>query len=153
MSRLAKYMEKLGELDFESFKERNPDFAPLGYEDGQEMDEQTMIEAEETYIEEFRQHKRMYYMEKLHVEVVDDALLSQLARTYVGGLQWVLLYYFRGVPSWGWFFPCHYAPYVSDIKGFETFQPEFQLGRPFMPFEQVLFFVFKTFNEKKTMEE
>lgn len=56
---------------------------------------------------------------------------------YVTGLQWVLYYYYCGVPSWGWFFPSHYAPFVSDIVGIESFEPEFELGSPFTPFEQV----------------
>ena len=36
------------------------------------------------------------------------------------------------------FYPHHYAPYVSDIKGFSDIQIDFQVGHPFLPFEQLL---------------
>ena len=35
------------------------------------------------------------------------------------------------------FFPSHYAPMVSDLVGLADLQPEFNLGQPFHPFEQV----------------
>ena len=44
------------------------------------------------------------------------------------GLQWVLLYYYKGVPSWSWFFDSHYAPFVSDLKNVAQIKIEFRLG-------------------------
>ena len=38
------------------------------------------------------------------------------------------------------FFPSHYGPYVSDVKGFQDVVPNFlheRQGEPFLPFQQV----------------
>ena len=34
-----------------------------------------------------------------------------------GACRWTLHYYTRGCPSWGWFFPYHYGPFISDLVG------------------------------------
>jgi len=64
---------------------------------------------------------------------------------YVRALQWVVNYYYQGVCSWGFYFPHHYAPLVSDMQYIdETNQGDvdhitkFDLGAPFKPFEQLL---------------
>lgn len=65
-------------------------------------------------------------------------VLKEQASEYVKGLQWILHYYYNGVPSWSWFYPFHYAPYISDIKDFSDFAIEFELSQPFLPFEQLM---------------
>ena len=69
---------------------------------------------------------------------VDKAVLAEQSKCYVVGIQWVLHYYYSGVPSWSWFYPYHYAPYMSDVRGFSDIVIEFELGSPFHPFEQLL---------------
>jgi len=64
-----------------------------------------------------------YYREKMHVDVYDEAFRLEQARTYVTGLQWVLSYYYHGVVSWSWFYPSHYAPFVTDVHGIEDYVP------------------------------
>lgn len=65
---------------------------------------------------------------------------DDLCHKFLEGMQWVLSYYEKGVPNWNWFFPYHYAPMAIDIaKHIESYEtPEFYLGRPFSPFEQLL---------------
>lgn len=59
-------------------------------------------------------------------------------RHYISALQWILHYYYRGVPSWSWYYPNHYAPYISDLTNILEMHSDFQLGTPFLPFEQLL---------------
>ncbi|XP_078266540.1 5'-3' exoribonuclease 1 isoform X2 [Rhinoraja longicauda] len=87
---------------------------------------------------EFRQYKRVYYMTKMGIEVVSDEFLAQQAGCYVQAIQWILHYYYHGVQSWSWYYPFHYAPYLSDICKISKLKITFDMGRPFMPFEQLL---------------
>ena len=87
---------------------------------------------------EFRYHKNNYYMTKMNFSVVTPADLRDQALNYVRGLQWILNYYYNGICSWSWFYPFHYAPYISDIKDFSDVDIEFEKGNPFLPFEQLL---------------
>ncbi|KAK6302558.1 hypothetical protein J4Q44_G00269130 [Coregonus suidteri] len=98
-------------------------------EDGEEED---MFEAE------FRQYKRTYYMTKMGVEVVSDDFLANQALCYVEGIQWILHYYYHGVQSWSWYYPHHYAPFLSDVRNIAHLKLTFDMGKPFMPFQQLL---------------
>ncbi|KAM7013423.1 5'-3' exoribonuclease 1 [Passerculus sandwichensis] len=95
-------------------------------------------EDDDLFETEFRQYKRTYYMTKMGVEVVSDAFLADQAECYVQAIQWILHYYYHGVQSWSWYYPYHYAPYLSDIHNISELKIKFELGKPFMPFEQLL---------------
>lgn len=88
--------------------------------------------------------KSRYYKDKFGIgfgpvaSKEDGELLRALVQSYAEALQWVMLYYFRGVPSWGWFFPFHYAPMASDMTGLPDLTIAFALGAPFKPFQQLL---------------
>ncbi|XP_050453966.1 5'-3' exoribonuclease 1 isoform X1 [Cataglyphis hispanica] len=90
------------------------------------------------YNMEFVQHKRDYYMNKLEYKNVDAEVLRSQAEGYVRAIQWNLRYYYHGCCSWSWYYPHHYAPYISDIKDFKDLKLEFELGEPFLPFQQLL---------------
>ena len=67
-------------------------------------------------------------------------------------------YYYSGVCSWGWFYDYHYAPRISgvchlmdptlswcshahgkiDFVGVDKMTFQFELGKPFRPFEQLM---------------
>ena len=86
--------------------------------------------------------KEAYYREKLDLKAGQPAPLDQLREAYCTGLAWVLQYYYRGVASWGWYYPFHYAPTASDLVGpglaAAVAEQRFELGQPFAPFEQLL---------------
>uniref|UniRef100_A0A3P8X5A2 5'-3' exoribonuclease 1 n=1 Tax=Cynoglossus semilaevis TaxID=244447 RepID=A0A3P8X5A2_CYNSE len=95
-------------------------------------------EEDDIFETEFRQYKRTYYMTKMGVDVVSDEFLAKQAKCYVEGIQWILHYYYHGVQSWSWYYPYHYAPFLSDVRNISSLKLTFDLGKPFMPFEQLL---------------
>ncbi|XP_023071116.1 5'-3' exoribonuclease 1 isoform X5 [Piliocolobus tephrosceles] len=95
-------------------------------------------EDDDLFETEFRQYKRTYYMTKMGVDIVSDDFLADQAACYVQAIQWILHYYYHGVQSWSWYYPYHYAPFLSDIRNISTLKIHFELGKPFKPFEQLL---------------
>ena len=106
--------------------------------DHHSSDSNTGDPRDNNYHIEFRQHKREYYIRKLgYVNVTADVLKEQ-AEGYVRAIQWNLHYYYNGCMSWSWYYPHHYAPWITDIRGFSNMKIEFEMGQPFLPFEQLL---------------
>jgi 5'-3' exoribonuclease 2 len=79
-----------------------------------------------------------YYEQKFHVRPNDLEFRHQVARAYVEGLSWVLLYYFQGCPSWTWYYPYHYAPFAADFVDLDKMKVKFEKGKPFRPYEQLM---------------
>jgi 5'-3' exoribonuclease 1 len=65
---------------------------------------------------------------------------QKIAHDYLEGLQWVLSYYTRGIPSWDWCFPFHYAPMASALEPHISsyVQPTYPKSAPYLPFLQLL---------------
>ncbi|KAG8224751.1 hypothetical protein J437_LFUL005320 [Ladona fulva] len=110
------------------------DFSEEEEDDDDDEDEPPNAEM----YQEFYQKKRDYYTNKLEFEKVTPEVLRSQAEGYVRAIQWNLNYYYNGVCSWSWFYPHHYAPYISDIKNFCNLEIKFELGEPFLPFQQLL---------------
>ena len=79
-----------------------------------------------------------YYEQKFHVSPNDIEFRHQVARSYVEGLAWVLLYYFQGCASWTWYYPYHYAPFAADFVDMDKQVIKFEKGTPFKPYEQLM---------------
>uniref|UniRef100_A0A6P7H425 5'-3' exoribonuclease 1-like n=1 Tax=Diabrotica virgifera virgifera TaxID=50390 RepID=A0A6P7H425_DIAVI len=88
--------------------------------------------------DDFMNFKKEYYKEKMEYVDVTPEVMRDQAEGYVRAIQWNLNYYYNGCCSWSWFYPHHYAPYISDIKGFTDLKLEFDMGKPFLPYEQLL---------------
>ncbi|KAI9709145.1 MAG: 5'-3' exoribonuclease 2 [Bogoriella megaspora] len=79
-----------------------------------------------------------YYEQKFHVDPSNKEFRHEVARHYVTGLAWVLLYYFQGCASWTWYYPYHYAPFAADCKDLAKIDINFDKGKPFRPYEQLM---------------
>ncbi|CAI0398451.1 unnamed protein product [Linum tenue] len=77
---------------------------------------------------------KRYYQEKFSAETPSEIEVQK----YTEGLLWVLQYYYCGVPSWNWYYPYHYGPFASDLKGLSQVKVKFHKGSPFKPFEQLM---------------
>lgn len=106
--------------------------------------EELMKETKDIYDDKFVQWKDKYYKDKLHFSIHDKDQLLDLTKHYVEGLQWVLYYYYKGCPSWNWYYRYHYAPRISDIStGLDDLieknvEIKFDKSHPFKPFEQLM---------------
>lgn len=79
-----------------------------------------------------------YYEQKFKADPRDIEFRQSVAREYVKGLAWVLLYYFQGCPSWDWYYPYHYAPFAADFTDIVNMKIHFEKGKIFKPFEQLM---------------
>ena len=90
----------------------------------------------------FKSHKRDYYRSKMQLAgdkpMKTNEFVKLQVASYIEALEWTLRYYYEGVPSWSWFYPFHYAPYLSDMKSISELKLDFNLGKPFHPFEQLM---------------
>ena len=79
-----------------------------------------------------------YYEQKFQVDASDVSFRNKVAKAYVEGLAWVLLYYFQGCPSWTWYYPYHYAPFAADFVELDKLRIHFEKGTIFKPYEQLM---------------
>ena len=56
------------------------------------------------------------------------------------GLKWVTLYYFDKNPSWDWYFPFDFPPFINDINKYliDINTINFDIGKQLEPFMQLL---------------
>lgn len=108
--------------------------------DFEELSSDTDLDTsrDKAYHIEFRQHKREYYIQKLGYRNVTPEVLREQAEGYVLAIQWNLHYYYNGCMSWSWYYKHHYAPWITDIRGFADMTITFDKGLPFLPFEQLM---------------
>ena len=84
--------------------------------------------------------KGRYYFEKMEMTPLDKEAHWKLRKSYMEGLMWCLAYYYKGCISWGWFYPYHYGPMLSDLIDVPRMFDEikFEIGAPLTPFQQLM---------------
>ena len=80
------------------------------------------------------------YREKYYNAHFEGENMETVCNDYLIGMQWILTYYTKEVPSWRWYFPHHYAPCASMIvKYISNFsRPRYHKGLPPSPFLQLM---------------
>lgn len=53
-----------------------------------------------------------------HGESSRPVNIDEVVHDYLEAIQWVMYYYYRGVPSWSWYLRCRYAPLLTDVMMF-----------------------------------
>jgi 5'-3' exoribonuclease 1 len=84
--------------------------------------------------------KGRYYFEKMNMTPIDKDAHYALRKSYMEGLMWCLAYYYKGCISWGWFYPYHYGPMLSDLIDVPKMFAEikFEIGAPLTPYQQLM---------------
>ena len=112
----------------------------------------TNLDFVERFLKKYNENqlegKSLYYEEKFKFffnEKEGITKIFELSKNYIEGIQFVLLYYFEGCPSWDWFYPYYYSPMISDIYEYIKYinlnnikNYDFQLSKPFNAFKQLL---------------
>lgn len=122
---------KATEFEFDSDPEQEED-------DEDEDEEPVDLDDDACFEKEFHQHRRHYYVDKMKYDDMTEEVLAEQAECYIRALQWTLSYYYHGVQSWSWYYPHHYAPFISDLKNFKNLVLKFDMSEPFLPFQQLM---------------
>ena len=90
--------------------------------------------------DEFKEERNTYYSSKLHLSLVNDELIKNISTSYLITFCWIYQYYYNGIPSWEWYYPFHYSPFISDLTIYSNdfIYPIFDHSTPIRPFEQLL---------------
>ncbi|KHJ40668.1 XRN 5'-3' exonuclease [Trichuris suis] len=93
---------------------------------------------DKTMDDEFLKYRIDYYMDKFDLSEFDPSLVENMKVNYLHALQWTLKYYYEGIVSWRWFYPFHYTPFITDLKGLQDVQLNFAKDSPLLPFQYML---------------
>ena len=83
-----------------------------------------------------QENKTRYYVEKMGIKSEKD--LADACGSFIKGMLWIYKYYFFECPSWDYYYPYYYAPFMCDLKEIDVIDIDFMETDPIKPFEQLL---------------
>ena len=90
-------------------------------------------------------YKERYYSHYFFINYLENKdKVSKICLQYLRGLQWILIYYFKGPIDWRWFYEYPVAPFITDLAKYGNFNilkttKHFRLKTgPLTPEEQLL---------------
>ena len=100
------------------------------------------------YGQDYDVWKEQYYNFYLNInkknEEEYEEVRNEIVKNYLESLMFTLNYYFKGVPSWRWFYRYRISPLLSDVYHvlneslFDMNNINFELGKPYSPFQQLM---------------
>ena len=144
--------EKELETEVKKEEEKNELNQLNNEEKSEDLNQQFFETLVKYYVNDINQAKEFYYKEKLHFDITKEEGKKEkekMFNKYLEGLQWVLYYYYRGIKSWKWYYPYHYAPMISDFDSI-TYNNDLDNiflndnTTPFNPFQSLLFILPKS---------
>ncbi|EAX90666.1 XRN 5'-3' exonuclease N-terminus family protein [Trichomonas vaginalis G3] len=96
---------------------------------------------EEELSDKFSEANKSYLESKYPEESQKDylGLCREMSKSILDAFYWVLRYYNSGCISWTWSYPYLYAPPLEVVIPFiDEYKPEFETGKPNLPFLQQL---------------
>lgn len=103
------------------------------------------------YSKKHDEWKKQYYKFYMGVDYNTDGeeaykgYIHKVCEKYLKTLLWAIQYYAEGCPSWSFHYGFRVSPMPSDVvdflndTGFDLNEFEFDLGKPYTPFEQLMF--------------
>ena len=88
--------------------------------------------------DKWRERYYKYYWNVSENEIEDFS--KKLVYHYLMGIRWITEYYFDKCPSWNWYYPFDYPPFISDIAKYiyDLNKIKFNIDKPLKPFMQLL---------------
>lgn len=125
------YEKEMHKIENLMFKIDDP--IKLGYDS-----KDSYLDANNIKIEGWRERYYKYYWDVSTDEIEDFS--KKLVEHYLKGLKWITMYYFDRNPSWDWYFPFDFPPFITDINKYciDINNFTFELGEPIKPFMQLL---------------
>ena len=93
---------------------------------------------------QYEDYRNRFYIHYWHLNENElEDFVSEMIKQYILGLRWISLYYFDKIPSWDWFYPFEFPPFINDINKYlikhkDTFLYAFIPSQPITIFEQQL---------------
>ena len=85
---------------------------------------------------DFDSYRQQYYEKHFPA----GTSVKEICHAYLYGMQWIIDYYMKSIPSWTWCYPYLYAPFLCDLAEHCSDMPDvkYPSSCPATPFQQLL---------------
>jgi 5'-3' exonuclease len=84
-----------------------------------------------------------YYQSRFNIQDrFHSKKFEEIVVKYIEGLEFYCQYYYKGLPSWSWYYPFHYTPLLCDVDDYIThnkIQVQLKRDDPYDPILALMF--------------